>query len=72
MQAEAIVMAGINFVVAKNQDPTSPTLFLDILSVLQVAYLHGTGQRTQLADEKSASLVCYASVLEAGIATSYI
>jgi hypothetical protein len=36
-----------------------------------VAYLHGTDQRILLADERSASLVGYASVLDAGIATSY-
>jgi hypothetical protein len=46
-------------------------LFLDTVSVLQVAYLHSSDQRIQLADKRSASLVGYGSALDAGIAMSY-
>jgi hypothetical protein len=65
MQAEGIDMAGINFVslvetddwVARKQVSNAPALFLDIVSVLQVAYLHRTNQRIQLANERCATLV---------------
>jgi hypothetical protein len=63
-----IYTAGTNFVslvgtedwVARNQVSSSSTFFLDIVSVLEVAYLHITDQRIQLPDKRSASLVGYA------------
>jgi hypothetical protein len=42
------------------------------VSVLQVAYLHSTDECIELADERSASLVGYASARDAGIATSSV
>ena len=41
------------------------------MSFLQVVYLHATDQRTHLSDERSASLIGYASDQEASIATSF-
>jgi hypothetical protein len=78
MQAEAIIMGGFTFMslvgtedwVARSKVSSSPTLFLDIVSVLQVVYLPGTNQRAQLSDERSASSVSYANYLEACIAKS--
>ena len=61
MQADGIDLAVINFVslvgtedwVARNQVSSSPALFLDIVLVVQVAYLQSTNQRIQLADKRS-------------------
>jgi hypothetical protein len=79
MQSEGIDMARIQFAslvgtadwVATNQVANVPTMYLDIVSLLRVAYLHSSDGRPQLADEKSAAQVGYASVLDAGISTSY-
>jgi hypothetical protein len=54
-----------------NRVPSSSTFFLDIVSVLQVAYRHGADQRTELSDKRSPSLADYASDLEVCIATSF-
>jgi hypothetical protein len=56
MQTDAIKMGGFLFVsrvgtddwVVKNQVSSSTTLYLDIVSILQVAYSNCTDQRTQL------------------------
>lgn len=64
MQAETI-----NMVPCRNRRLRSDKSSLrlpDVVSVVQVAYLHGTDQRTQLSKERSASLVGYNSTLEAG------
>jgi hypothetical protein len=50
---------------------SSSTFFLDIVPILQVAYRHGAGQRTELSDKRSPSLADYASDLEVCIATSF-
>jgi hypothetical protein len=76
MQSEGIDMAGIQFVSLVGtadwvQVANVPTMYLDIVSLLRVAYLHSSDGRPQLADEKSAAQVGYASVLDAGISTSY-
>ncbi len=66
-------MGGFTFVsLVGTEDWVARTSFLDIVSVLQVAYLPGTNQRTKPSDERSASSVGYASDLEACIATSFM
>jgi hypothetical protein len=57
--------------VASNQVTNSPTLYLDTVSLLQVAYLHSADGRTQLADERSAAQVGCSSVLDASISNSF-
>jgi hypothetical protein len=69
--ARFVSLVGTEEWVARNEVFTSPTLFLDIVSVLQVLYLHGTDQSIQLSHERSASLVDHASDLEPCIATSF-
>jgi hypothetical protein len=79
MESDGIDIAGIKFLslvgtadwVAEHQGANVPTLFLDIVSLLQVAYSYSTDGRTQLADEKSAAQVGYLSVPDAAISNSY-
>jgi hypothetical protein len=75
-----VEVAGVEFVspisveewVAQNQVVQGPMMFLDVVSLLQLAYAAGQGdQQATLAYERSASQVGYRSSMEATIATSF-
>jgi hypothetical protein len=84
VRAEAMLtqveVTGVEFVslisveewVAQNQVVQGLMMFLDIVSLLQLAYAGGQGaQQATLAYERSASQVGYRSSMEATIATSF-